>query len=81
MSQIVTPLFFSDVKLRLGDLAVLIPNILSKGLVAGLIGGVVFPVVALVKQISVSFLRSRQYYYLCSIIAATCWIVVIILYA
>jgi hypothetical protein len=80
MSQIVTPLFFSDAKLRLGDLAVLIPNILSKGLVAGLIGGVVFPVVALVRKISVSFLRSRRYYPLCSIVAATCWIVVIILY-
>jgi hypothetical protein len=80
MSQIVTPLFFSDAKLRLGDLAVLIPTILSKGLVAGLIGGVVFPAVAFVKQIGASFIRSRKYYSLCSIAAATCWIVVIIIY-
>lgn len=80
MSQIITPLFFSDAKLRLGDLAVLIPTILSKGLVAGLIGGVVFPTVALIKQIGVSFVRSRKYYSLCSIAAATCWIVVIMIY-
>jgi hypothetical protein len=80
MSQIVTPLFFSDATLRLGDLAVLIPTILSKGLVAGLIGGIVFPAVALVKKIGVSFIRSRKYYPLCSIAAATCWIVVIIIY-
>jgi hypothetical protein len=80
MGQIVTPLFFSDAKLQFGSLAVFIPTILSKGLVAGLIGGVVFPAVASVKQIGVSFLRSRQYYSLGSIAAATCWIVVIILY-
>lgn len=80
MGQIVTPLFFSDAKLQFGSLAVFIPTILSKGLVAGLIGGVVFPAVASVKQIGVSFLRSRQYYSLGSIAAAACWIVAIILY-
>jgi len=77
MGQIVTPLLFSNAELQFGDLAVFIPNILSKGFVAGLIGGVVFPVAALVKQIRVSFLRSRQYYSVGSIASVTCWIVAI----
>lgn len=80
MSQIVTPLFFSTAKLRFSSLAVFIPTILSKGAVAGLIGGVVFPAVASVRQIEISFIRSKRYYSLGSIAATTCWVVVIILY-
>jgi len=80
MGQVVTPLFFSNAKLQFGSLAVFIPTILSKGLVAGLIGGVVFPAAASVKQIGVSFLRSKRYYSMGSIASAACWIVVIILY-
>jgi len=77
MGQTVTPLLFLNAKLQFGNLAVFVPNILSRGLVAGLIGGVVFPAAASVKQIGVSFLRSRQYYSVGSIASATCWIVVI----
>lgn len=80
MSQIVTPLFFSAANLQFGNLAVFIPTILSKGVIAGLIGGVVFPAVVLVKQIEISSIRSRWYYSLGSIAAAACWIIVIALY-
>ncbi len=45
-----------------------------------LLGGVVFPAVVSVKQIEISFIRSKRYYSLGSIAAATCWVVVIILY-
>jgi len=80
MSQIVTPLFFSAANLQFGNLGVFIPTILSKGVVAGLIGGVVFPAVVLVKQLEISSIRNRWYYSLGSITAAACWIIVIILY-
>ncbi len=80
MGQIVTPLFFSAAKLRFSNLAIFIPTILSRGVVAGLIGGIVFPAVVSVKQIGISFIRSKRYYSLGSIATATCWVMVIILY-
>jgi len=80
MSQMVTPLLFSAANLQVGNLAVFIPTILSKGVMAGLIGGVVFPAVVSVKQIEIFSIKSRWYYSLGSIATAACWIIVIALY-
>lgn len=80
ITQIVTPLFFLSANLQFANLAVFIPTILSKGVIAGLIGGVVFPAVVLVKQIEISSIRSRWYYSLGTAGAAACWIIVIALY-
>jgi len=64
----------------LGNLAVFIPNILSKGVLAGLIGGIVFPVVVSIKQIEFSSIKNRWYYSLGSTAAVSCWIAAVMLY-
>ena len=80
ISQIATPLFSSTASIQLGNLAVFIPNILSKGVFAGLLGGIVFPVVVSIRQIEISSVKNRWYYSLGSTAAVVCWIVVAMLY-
>ncbi len=78
LTQIITPLI-SSVSLKLGDVALLIPVALSRGMLAASIGGVFFPVLLLVKQIRLSTAINKAYYPSVSLFTAACWFIAVVL--
>ena len=77
VTQILTPLF-SSAGFYLENLLMFLPQILSRGLLAALIGGAVVPTVLLLKNIDVTLIADKKYYTTSASIAALCWIVVIL---
>lgn len=76
VTQILTPLV-SSAGFYIGDLVVFMPQILSRGLVAALIGGITIPAVMLLKNIEISSIKDKIYYPTTAVISMLCWIVVI----
>ena len=76
VTQILTPVF-SSAGFYLENLLVFIPQILSSGLLAAVIGGVMTPLVLLLKELDVSEASNKLYYPATIGISALCWVVVI----
>ena len=76
ITQILTPLV-SSAGFYIGNLIIFMPQILSRGLVAALIGGVTVPAVMLLKNIEIASIKDKIYYPTTVAISMLCWIVVI----
>jgi len=76
VTQILTPLV-SSAGFYVSNLVVFMPQILSRGLVAALIGGVTIPSILLLKNIDISSIKDKIYYPTTAAISILCWVVVI----
>ena len=75
VTQILTPIA-SGATFYLENLIVILPKILSSGLIAALIGGVVLPITFLTKKINIT-VKDRLYYPTTLGITIICWLIVI----
>lgn len=75
VTQIVTPIVAGP-GFYLQNLFVLIPKILSSGLLAALVGGIVLPVTLLVKRLDIT-IKDRLYYPAALSISILCWFIVV----
>jgi len=77
VTQILTPLSQSA-GFHLENLIAFIPQILARGLLAALVGGVVLPAALTVKKIDIAGVKDKIYYPVTATVSAVCWIVVIL---
>ena len=75
VTQIVTPIVAGP-GFYLQNLFVLMPKILSSGLLAALIGGIVLPVTLLIKRLDIT-IKDRLYYPAALSISLLCWFIVV----
>jgi hypothetical protein len=76
ITQILTPLvasagFYAE------NLIVFMPQILSRGLLAALVGGMMMPVVLVLKDFDVNIIKDRTYYPTAAAVSILCWVIVI----
>jgi len=76
VTQILTPVF-SSAGFHLKDLLPFLPQILASGLLAGLIGGVVSPLVFLLNEFDVQKVKNSVYYPVTLAGSILCWAAVI----
>jgi len=77
VTQILTPLSQSA-GFYIDNLLVFIPQILARGLLAALIGGVILPATLLLKKIEVASIKDKVYYPITATVSAACWAIVIL---
>jgi hypothetical protein len=77
ITQILTPLF-SSAGFYLENLINFLPQILSRGLLAAILGGITVPTAMLLKNIDITRVRDKIYYPTAAAISALCWTAVII---
>ena len=75
VTQILTPVA-AGVSFHIENLIVFLPRILSSGLIAAVIGGVVLPVTLLAKRIDIT-VKDRLYYPTTIGLSVLCWFIVI----
>jgi len=75
VTQILTPIL-SSAGFYLENLIVFIPQILSSGLLAAILGGITVPVVLSIKNLNIS-IREKMYYPTTISISIVCWFLVI----
>lgn len=76
VTQILTPLF-SSAGFHMSDLLPFLPQILASGLLAAVIGGVVSPLVFLLKEFDIQKVKNSVYYPVTLAVSVVCWAVVI----
>jgi hypothetical protein len=76
-TQILTPLV-STSGFYLENLLGFIPQILSRGLLAGIIGAVTVPSVLLLKDVNIEILKDKLYYPTVGAVSLFCWIFVVV---
>lgn len=76
ITQVLTPVF-STAGFYLADLLPFLPQIMASGLLAAVIGGVVSPLVYLLREFDVQKVKNSVYYPLTLALSALCWAVVI----
>jgi len=76
ITQILTPLVASA-DFYVGNLIVFIPQILSRGLLAALVGGMIVPIVLVLKDFDVNSIKDRVYYPTSAAVSILCWVFVI----
>lgn len=76
VTQILTPVF-SSAGFFIQNLIVFIPQILASGLLAAVIGGIVAPLVFLIRDTDISLVKNRWYYPVTIGVSAVCWLIVI----
>ena len=77
ITQILTPLF-SSAGFYLENLINFLPQILSRGLLAAILGGITVPTAMLLKNIDITRVRDKIYYPTAAAISVLCWTAVII---
>jgi hypothetical protein len=75
-TQVLTPIV-SSAGFYIGNLIVFIPQILSRGLLAAFTGGIIVPLVFILKDIDINSVKDRLYYPVAAAVSLLCWIVVI----
>ncbi len=75
-TQILTPLI-SSAGFYLENLLLFIPQILSRGLLAALFGGITIPTILLIKSYDISLVRDKLYYPTAITVTLLCWLAVI----
>ena len=73
ITQILTPLAASA-NFYIGNLIVFMPQILSRGLLAALVGGVTVPIVLILKDFDINSIKDKLYYSTAASISILCWI-------
>jgi len=76
VTQILTPMF-STAGFYLENLIVFLPQILSRGLLAAILGGAVVPIAMLLKKVDITRVRDRVYYPTTATVSILCWAAVI----
>ena len=76
-TQILTPIF-SSAGFYIENLIAFIPQILSRGLLAAILGGSIVPMAMLLRNIDIAKVRDITYYPTTVIVSALCWIAVIV---
>lgn len=76
VTQILTPLF-STAGFHVIDLINFLPQILSSGLLAAIIGGFIVPIVLILKDFDIYQVKDRVYYPTTATISFLCWAAVI----
>ena len=77
VTQILTPVF-SSAGFYLENLMAFLPQILSRGLLAAILGGSVVPTAMLLRNIDITRVKDIRYYPTTAIISALCWTAVIV---
>ena len=77
ITQILTPAL-STAGFYLENLLVFIPQILSRGLLAAILGGITVPVAMSLKNIKITNVKDKIYYPTTAAVSALCWIAVIV---
>jgi len=77
ITQILTPLVASS-RFYIENIIVFIPQILSRGLVAAIIGGITILSIFALKNININNVRDRVYYPTAAMVTITCWLLVVI---
>jgi hypothetical protein len=77
ITQILTPLF-SSAGFYLENLINFLPQILSRGLLAAILGGITVPTAMLLKNIDITRVRDKIYYPTAATISILCWTAVIV---
>ena len=75
VTQIFTPIA-AGASFYIENLIVILPKILSSGLIAALIGGVILPITLLTKKIDIT-VKDRLYYPTTLGVAILCWLIVV----
>jgi hypothetical protein len=75
-TQILTPLVASA-NFYIGNLIVFLPQILSRGLLAALIGGITVPLVLILKDFNINSIKDKLYYSTAAAVSILCWIFII----
>ncbi len=73
-TQIITPLVASA-SFKLSEIVMFLPQILFKSTLAGVLGGLVLPTVAIIPEFRFSTIREEAYYLTVGVIVAMCWII------
>ncbi|MDO9547082.1 MAG: hypothetical protein Q7J07_10100 [Pelolinea sp.] len=76
ITQILTPVF-SSAGFFVQNLVVFIPQILSSGLLAAVIGGIMAPILFFLKDVNISMVKNNVYYPVTIGVSALCWLIVI----
>lgn len=77
VTQILTPML-SSAGFYLENLIVFLPQILSRGLLAAVLGGIIIPVAMLLKNVDIARIRDPVYYPTTAAVSALCWAAVIV---
>ncbi|MCK4332243.1 MAG: hypothetical protein KAV40_01545 [Thermoplasmatales archaeon] len=76
ITQVLTPLL-SSAGFHLSNLIAFMPQILSSGLLAALIGGITVPLILVLKNIDINRIKDRVYYPTTAAVSILCWSIVI----
>ena len=76
ITQVLTPMV-SSAGFYIGNLIAFMPQILSRGLLAALIGGITVPTVLVFKNVDIASVKDKVYYPTAAAVSMLCWIVVI----
>jgi hypothetical protein len=77
VTQILTPIV-SSAGFYIDNLIAFIPQILSRGLLAAILGGIALPAIMTIKDIDISTITTKVYYPVTATISILCWVAVII---
>jgi len=76
ITQILTPMVASA-GFYMENLIVFMPQILARGLLAAIVGGITVPAIFVLKNININNVKDRIYYPTTAAISMLCWVVVI----
>ena len=76
VTQILTPISVSA-DFYIGNLISFLPQILSRGLLAAIIGGMTVPLILTIKELNITTIKDKIYYPSAAAISILCWIIVI----
>jgi len=76
ITQILTPMVASA-GFYVENLIVFMPQILARGLLAAIIGGITIPAIFVLKDVNINNVKDRIYYPTTAAISMLCWVIVI----
>jgi len=77
ITQVLTPLL-SSAGFHISNLIAFVPQILSSGLLAALIGGITVPFILIFKNMDINSVKDRVYYPTTAAVSILCWTIIIV---
>ena len=77
VTQILTPVF-SSAGFYIENLIDNLPQMLSRGLLAAVLGGLIVPIAMLLRNIDLAKVRDKIYYPTTAVVSILCWLIVIV---
>lgn len=77
ITQVLTPVL-SSAGFYINNLIAFVPQILSSGLLAALIGGITVPLILIFKNIDINSVKDRIYYPTTAAVSILCWTIIIV---